>query len=352
MDDRYKGIYKNIMIQVHRLRKQTNKGSIETRYRYEESNDRFAQFLAEKFRLQNFENVKEKHFTAYAEHMVHEGYSGKTIRTDLSGIRYFHELSGSRFTLPTNAELEEKGITLPNTNTNTVDRAWTDREIEHAKMVATSMDRQDVVTGIDLARNFGLRVNELSSLRIAPVKEALDHGYLHVKGKGGVERDIPVRNEAQIHALEKALTYAQSQERNRLGEYVLAESRKGGVLAEKSSLQNWLGNHREKFQDNRSQERPETRQNATGVKERTENVSWHGLRYAFAQERYSEALEKHIEAGGGLGHTDRGHAEYHARVETSLELGHFRDSVTLIYLSTHTDDTSDDTSHDTSHDPD
>lgn len=327
MDERYKGIHKNLMIQVNRLMSQTNKGSIGTRYRYEESNDRFAQFLAEKFRLQNFENVKEKHFTAYAEHMVHEGYSGKTIRTDLSGIRYFHELSGSRFSLPTNAELK---LTLPGTNTNTVDRAWTSREIEHAKIVATSMERQDIVVGIDLSRNFGLRVNELSSLRIAPVKEALDHGYLHIKGKGGVERDIPVRHEAQVHALENALAHAKSQERDRLGEYVLAESRKGGVQGEKSSLQNWLSNHREKFQDNRSQEqeRSETRQDTTGSKERTENISWHGLRYAFAQERYSEALEKYIEAG-----ESQADAEYHARVETSIELGHFRDSVTRIYLT-------------------
>lgn len=328
MDERYKGIYKNLMIQVNRLMKQTKKGSIKTRYRYEESNDRFAQFLAEKFRLQNFENVKEKHFTAYAEHMVHEGYSGKTILTDLSGIRYFHELSGSRFSLPSNADLKDKGITLPSTNTNTVDRAWTSREIEHAKIVATSMERQDIVVGIDLSRNFGLRVNELSSLRIAPVKEALNHGYLHIKGKGGVERDIPVRNEAQVHALENALAYAKSQERDRLGEYVLAESRKGGVQGEKSSLQNWLGNHREKFQDNRSQERSETRQDTTEAKERTENVSWHGLRYAFAQERYTEALESRIEAG-----ESQANAEYHARVETSLELGHFRDSVTRIYLT-------------------
>ena len=328
MNERYRGLYKNLMVQINSLMKGTNKDSIETRYRYREANDRFASFLAEKFQLQKFQNVKEKHLTAYVDYMINKGDAGKTIRTDLSSIRYFHKLSGSRFSLPSNADLKDKGITLPSTNTNTVDRAWTSREIEHAKIVATSMNRSDVVLGIDLVKNFGLRVNELSSLRIGPVKEALDHGYLHIKGKGGVERDIPVRNEAQAQALENALGYAKSQERNRLGEYVLAKSQKGGVQGEKASLQNWVSNHREKFQDNRSQERSETRQDAPKAKERTKSVVWHGLRYTFAQERYSEALENHIEAG-----ENQADAEYHARVEVSLELGHFRDSITRIYLT-------------------
>jgi len=324
------GLTKNLLSQIYRLTKGTNKNSKETRHRYKESNERFAHFLAEKFHIQKITNVKEKHFTAYAEHMVQQGYSGKTIRTDLSGIRYFHELSGSRFRLPENKELAQKGIVFPDTKTNTVDRAWSQREIERAKIVATSMGRHDVVVAIDISHDAGLRINEVSSLRISQVKQALDQGHLHIKGKGGVERDISIRNEAQTSALERALEYAKSEGRNRLGDYVLAQTRHGGVLAEKTSLQNWIINHRDKFQDDRSyfQERSETQHIGPSVKEKTDHVTWHGLRYTFAQERYAEALETHIGAG-----ESQSYAEYHARVETSYELGHFRDSITKIYLS-------------------
>lgn len=115
--------------------------------------------------------------------MIEKGLSGAMIRNELSGIRFFQEISRSRFALPTNAELEKQGIKFPKKGTGKFDHAWTDREIGHAKIVATSMEQHEVVVGIDLARNFGLSLKEFVSLRISPVKEALDHGYLHIKGK-------------------------------------------------------------------------------------------------------------------------------------------------------------------------
>ena len=138
----------------------------------------------------------------------------------------------------------------------------------------------------------------------------------------GFSQTYPVRNEAQTHALENALEYARSQERNRLGEYVLANSAKRGVQAEKTSIQNWIGNHREKFQDDRSEK------NNSEAHEKIENVTYHGLRHSFARELYSEALEKHIELG-----ENQADAEYHARLDVSHQLGHGRDSVTQIYLT-------------------
>jgi len=317
---------KNLMRQVDKLINNTNKGSHETRRTYQASYKPFADFLAEKFHLQKIENVKEKHFVAYAQHRS-KNAAGSTVTKDLSGIRFVHELSGSRFPLPTNAEIHKQEIEFKEKDSGKVDRAWTDREVDRAKMVAAGMERQDIVASMDIARTFGLRINETASLRISQVKTALNDGYLHIKGKGGKERDIPVRNEAQTHALENALEYARSQERNRLGEYVLANSAKRGVQALKTSIQNWIGNHREKFQDVRSQKGSETRENGPGSKERSANATWHGLRHSFAQERYNEALAAHLAAG-----ESQADAEYHARLDVSRELGHGRDAITRIYL--------------------
>ena len=319
---------KNLMRQVDKLIDSTNRGSYETRRTYRASYKPFADFLAEKFHLQKIENVKEKHFVAYAQHRS-ESTAGSTITKDLSGIRFVHELSESRFPLPTNADLNKQEIEFKDKDSGKVDRAWTDREIDRAKMVAAGIDRQDIVVSIDMARTFGLRINETASLRISQVKTALNDGYLHIKGKGGKERDIPVRNGAQAQALESALRYAKSQERSWLGEYVLASSAKRGVQAEKTSIQNWVSNHREKFQDDRSEKNnSETRQDSLESNKKIENVTLHGLRHSFARELYSEALEKHIES-----RENQSDAEYHARLEVSHQLGHGRDSVTRIYLT-------------------
>src|SRR5665648_39730 len=81
------------------------------------------------------------------------------------------------------------------------------------------------------------------------------------------------------------------------------------------------------FRRDRSPKCSETRQDGLRSKERAERVYRHGLRYAFAQESYTEALEKHLALG-----ESQADAEYHARVDVSRELGHGSDEITLIYL--------------------
>lgn len=44
-------------------------GSIKTRHRYKEAEERFTESLASKFRLQKISNVKEKHLAAYVQHI-------------------------------------------------------------------------------------------------------------------------------------------------------------------------------------------------------------------------------------------------------------------------------------------
>jgi hypothetical protein len=90
--------------------------AIGTTLRYKEAYFRFELFYEKMFQLEKFEKVKKlepsrkKYFIAYAEHMTRKGYSAKTIRVELAAIRYFHELSEAKFSLPSNAELEKQGI--------------------------------------------------------------------------------------------------------------------------------------------------------------------------------------------------------------------------------------------------
>ena len=323
----------NLLQQIEKLMKRTNSHSIETRHRYEEATERFCSFLAEEFHLQKFKNVKPKHFESYVQKMASDGYAGKTITTDLSGIRFFHELSESRFKLPSNAELKKSGINLPEVEFGVVDRAWTNTEIENAKIIAFAMGRLDVVTGIDLSWNFGLRINELASLRVSQMKNALSDPELLVRGKGGVVRVIEVRTSPQIISLNSAIDYAKAAARDRYSDRVLASSAKGGVRHEKESLQNWISNHRKKFEEDFRQKYSEKYEGqklfceAHGFKLNTENISWHGLRHAFAQELYEELHTEYLNKG----HSPE-KAAYLARRDVSYRLGHYRDSITSLYL--------------------
>ena len=298
------GIYKNLVSQIDSIFKHSNERSIKSRYRYYEATKRFCRFLADNYRLQKFKNVEDRHFRAYAEHLK-ENNEATTIQTDLSGIRYFHEKSGSKNKLSENVQLS-----LPKRAVGKEDRSWTPEEISKARVVAREMGRVDVEISLDLVPTFGLRIEELCRLKVEQLMHAEKYGQLIVQGKGKKTRPIPV-NEEQMKIIKKYLDYAKVSGRAP-GDYLISSSEKNGVLHEKRSLQNWMSFHRKKFVDeNRTDMKEE------GKKPRHETISWHGLRHSYAQRRFEEVAKVSPEK---------------AKKVVSHDLGHGRDTVTPIYL--------------------
>ena len=298
------GIYKNLVSQIDSILKHSNERSIKSRYRYYEATKRFCRFLADNYRLQKFKNVEDRHFRAYAEHLK-ENNEATTIQTDLSGIRYFHEKSGSKNKLSENVQLN-----LPKRAVGKEDRSWTPEEIGKARVVAREMGRVDVEISLDLVPTFGLRIEELCRLKVEHLMHAKENEQLIVQGKGKKTRPIPV-NEEQMKIIKKYLDYAKVSGRAP-GDYLISSSEKNGVLHEKRSLQNWMSFHRKKFVDeNRADMKEE------GKKPRHETISWHGLRHSYAQRRFEEVSKVSPEK---------------AKSVVSHDLGHGRDTVTPIYL--------------------
>ena len=298
------GIYKNLVSQIDSILKHSNERSIKSRYRYYEATKRFCRFLADNYRLQKFKNVEDRHFRAYAEYLK-ENNEATTIQTDLSGIRYFHEKSGSKNKLSENVQLN-----LPKRAVGKEDRSWTPEEISKARAVAREMGRVDVEISLDLVPTFGFRIEELCRLKVEHLMHAEKYGQLIVQGKGKKVRPIPVDAE-QMKIIKKYLDYANVSGRAP-GDYLISSSEKNGVLHEKRSLQNWMSFNREKFMDeNRADMKEE------GKKDRHETISWHGLRHNYAQRRFEEVSKVSPEK---------------AKKVVSHDLGHGRDTVTPIYL--------------------
>jgi integrase len=280
-------IYKNLEKQVNRIYKHSRQGSFKTRERYFEGTKRFCRFLSEKYKLQKFANVQDKHVKTYIEHMQQEGKSASTVKTDLAGIRYFHEQSGAKRELSGNEKFE-----LDKRKFGGVDRSWTEKEYQGMIDHARNLGQERIADAMTLAREQGLRIHEVFRIDRAAAENSIRTGQLHVKGKGGLERDVPVSNQAK-KVLQKQMDQTER------GQKLFVEHGEKTHLVIKQT-QNWIVRHRNKFSDS--------------------PITFHGLRHTFAREEYQKRITE-------------GMTEHNARLEVSELLGHHRDDVTRIYLA-------------------
>lgn len=282
------GCYRNLKVQYQKLFRHIKLGSFKTRERYGKAFQRFMVFLAEEYALQKLANISEKHILAYVQRMQDKGLSASTIKTDLAAIRFFHDqMPYTRYQLPDNAKLLLEKRTFGG-----VDRTWDGREFNLMLAKAMVLGAKEYLAILTLGRYAGLRLEECFRIDTNDAKHALATGTLHVKGKGGLERDVPINESIRI-TLRDALQGIPD------GQKLFVRPEEKTHLAMKR-LQSFISHHRK------------------GVT--TRKITFHGLRHTFAHERYERLLAD-------------GMSEYAARKAVSELLGHHRDDVTRIYLS-------------------
>ena len=243
-EQKMENIYRNLMARVDAIHRSDRKGSVETRKTYYSAESRFCRFLAENYRLKNIKNVEARHLYAYVDYLQTSGKSASYIDTTLSGIRFYHERSGSKNRLPVNKDLH-----LEKRHPGKLNLAWTAEEIEKACNVAFNMDAKVINIALRLGAHFGLRINETVRVRVYQIEDALNTGQFHVpKGKGGQRRDIPVDTKEQVELLKRVLSYAKKNGKNP-DDYLLCDNHKDSVYKMKRKIQRWIDNHREKFID-------------------------------------------------------------------------------------------------------
>lgn len=292
------GAYKNLMNQLNKMARHNRQGSFQTKDRYYEAIDRFTRHLSDQYNLQKFNNVGGKHIASYVEYMQDKGLAASTIKTDLAAIRFFHDKCDKvRNLLPDNKALkEEYGVDLERRTFGGVDRTWSEEEFRSMVYHANSLGRTDIANMIELARYQGLRIHETVRLDRAGAELALRTGLLTAKGKGGLKRLIPLREEGRS-ILERV--------KDRVGrgeKLFVPKGKKAHQIMD--SVQNFIENHRDKFAE----------------EDRESNLTYHGLRHSYASEEYDKRIALGMD-------------EKRARLEVAKLLGHGRDSVTRIYLA-------------------
>lgn len=248
-------------------------------------------------RLMKAHDLKGRHVGALLKQWKSENVALATQKNRLSVLRWWAEKIGNPGGVKSNEELglDNRVYVTNDDKSITVDK------------VDFSQLEESVGLSLVLQSEFGLRREE--AMKFQPEyalagRSPLDPGVKEIRlkstwTKGGRERVVPLRTDAQRQALAKAAFFARS------GSMIPADR------SYKDHLMVW------------------ERQTAAQGIGRT-----HGLRHAYAQRRYEELTGWKSPAAGGLRvlTPEEKIKDHAARHTISAELGHGRIAVTNVYL--------------------
>lgn len=298
-----------VEVQIEKIFKHTRQGSYSTRDRYKDSCLMFARFCKDRFKMQNIRNIHDKHVAAFITERLKQGIGSKTIKGDLSALRYMHDqVQRPRYELSDNAKLQEEyGLTIGTTHQVNGDRAWTASEYEGMMQIAGELQNANVADCMVLARTMGLRITEAAAVSRAQAEYALRTGVYQVKGeaKNGKHREV-----------------ALSADGRRVLERRLATTRRGDRLFVRSGekthqvvnrMQKFMEHHRDKVLTEAGMQQRTDRRDGS-----SRSLTFHGLRYGYVQDRMQEEIAK-------------GYSHDNAALIVSREVGHERIDVIRIY---------------------
>jgi len=285
---------KDLNYQLSKLCRDNRDGSFSTQATRSRILDLVAnQLQALGFRRMQPRSLKPKHIVALVAHWQEQGISVGTLKNRLSALRWWAKKVNKPSIIAKDNDVYGIG------KRDNVARKSKALKIDEKKLSAIS--DQHVRLSIRLQAAFGLRREE--SIKFSPTYAVQDD---HIKlkpswTKGGRVRTVPIRNDEQRQLLDEVKEFA-----------------KGGALipAQLNYVQ----------QLNRYQRQLRS----AGM------TKLHGLRHAYAQQRYFELTGWQAPVAGGptskqLTPEQRG-PDDDARVIVSHELGHARVEIAVVYL--------------------
>jgi integrase len=285
---------RDLNYQLKMLCKHSHEGSFETRVGRERQLSAIANQLHEMgFRQLKATSLKQKHVQALVDHWLKQNLSPGTIKNRMSCLRWWAEKISKRNVVARSNEI----YGIPDRQfVSTESKA---KDLERAQLARVK--DENVRMSLRLQEAFGLRREE--AIKLQP--RWADRGdHLQLKAswtKGGRERTVPIRTQAQRALLEQAKQLAGT-----------------GALIPRG---------RSYIEQLRIYERHTANAGLSKM---------HGLRHAYAQQRYLEITGWPSPHAGGPGKKALTPAQrqidLRARLAISRELGHVREQITAVYL--------------------
>lgn len=291
----------------------------------------FITYLSNETKITKLKNYKNSDVIEFERTLIDNNYSVSTIKPYMSGVQAFHsnflESGGTKNKIQDAATIHGR-CELPKRQNGTLDRAWTDREYKEFLRKAKEDGRNDVYYGFKLGDEFGIRIQTIGRLTLKQVNKALKDGYLRVKEKGGKWRNIPIEDDKMKQTLLDLQIIAKT-EGLKVKDHIFRDSdffsenkkTQGDNSHDKTvkAVQNYIANNRDNIQDN---DRKNISEYASSkekrIVEKTE-LSFHGLRYRYAQRQMDKFLKLGYSYGKALG-------------LVSKLIGHNRSQISRIYL--------------------
>lgn len=177
----------------------------------------FADYVKEQAgRHTSLENAKQ-YVTPYLQERIDAGKSAYTIKKDLSALSKLYHVPSSEFKIETPARQRQD---ITRSRENLVFSEKTGRWIKDTKTCYGRFSEKNHQEFVNFCRGTGLRRSEITALKGNQLIQKGDSYYLHVKGKGGRERDVPIRGKYKQEIIEKC----QKAENNRVWNKVPAHA--------------------------------------------------------------------------------------------------------------------------------
>ncbi|MDA8414950.1 MAG: integrase domain-containing protein [Desulfobacteraceae bacterium] len=239
---------------------------------------RFCQFAQKQFGLQRIENLKPGHVQAYAQSLHDQKLDSRTGANYMSHVRDLCQAIGKGGIVATdNAAYGFGGASRQNPMNVNCDKIAEIRLQLDAKAAAGDRVALMMSATAGMRDAFGLRQEEaMLSCRVV-MRDGKPH--LDVQGaKGGKPREVPVRNDKQVTALDKLAATAKALG-NAQGRAIPPELSLNTAMNKESKEWNKMGGTR------------------------AAKANMHAQRHAYAQERLAEGATK-AEVNRELGHGD------------------------------------------------
>lgn len=279
---------------LHKVLSQNKTGSFGTKADRLKILERFAEDLVTiGYGLRDIHGLKEKHIKAVVIHWQQQKLANATLKNRTSALRRLAEF------------LNKPQIVPKNTTLNIATRSYTPKYNRALYQPDFSLITDaHLQISLQLQRVFGLRREE--SLKLKPfLADQKDYLVLQPSWcKGGRGRQVPIRTEEQCYWLEQAKQLVQNP---------------------KYSL---IPKHKNYIQQRNLYDKQVQRAGLRNL---------HGLRHAYAQQRYKELTGWEAPINGGLSSKqltkEQRQIDQLARMIISEELGHCREQITVNYLS-------------------
>ncbi len=256
------------------------------------------------FMIQSIFNLKEKHLKAVFNFLEEQGQSPSTIQNKISIMRVFCGWIGKNGMVRDSTVYVKDKSSVRRSMVVKEDKSWDGKGVDFLTKLAeiAKMD-ETVALVLELCFAFGLRVKEALMFR-PRVEHEGDFIWVRDGTKGGRPRVIPITNDIQRNVLERAK-----------------------AVSDKKS--GFIGSRGKTFQQKRR--RFYYVLETCGVTLREEQITAHGLRHQYMQDRFKKLLG--IDApvrGGNLGDVDQD--DLHLTSQKLMEeAGHTRVSIGSSY---------------------